>query len=347
MSNEFDQEADEMLRRPDKKGFRATSKRLRAGKKNHLGHRGSLQWRQDARVVCAPFEDDIDPDMLSRLPEVISKSRTGRSLLEDGGKIELCFDPQTAISQFYPCEKRRLIALNPYHPFGDLLNTLSRELRRAWQHAEGALVNPLDYDPDEAVLINRAQQADAFMISIKIAWELKLIGESEAWNALVGSPIADVSRTFEVHAQKDFRSLNNGEASRAAYDKFFEESRTKLCDKRIIHQMLLDDSGYMRPPLKRPKAEPALFHKLGSLPHGRNYLAIKGKKSPTDVSYATVEDRSNANFLWFVKFERSFQEKEMRMLEESVRTSAEIVDFAKWSMRAPKPDAGSDTDRGL
>jgi len=51
---------------------------------------------------------------------------------------------------------------------------------------------------------------------------------------------------FEIHAQKDFRSLNNGEAARAAYDKFFEGCRTKMHDKRIIHQMLLDDSGYMK-----------------------------------------------------------------------------------------------------
>lgn len=348
MSKDFDQEADAVLRRQNKKGFRATSKRLRAGKENHLSHRASLEWRKDRAVVCDPFSDAADPALLSALEEKIVLSRTGASLLNHRReKIALCFDPQTVLSQFYPNGGKPVISINPFHPFGDLLNTLSRELRRAWQYAEGALVNPLDYDPDEAVLINRAQQADAFMISIKIAWELKLIGENDAWNALVGSPVADVSRVFEIHAQKDFRTLNNGEASRAAYDKFFEESRTKLCDKRIIHQMLLDDNGYMRPTLKRARAEPALFQKLGTLPYGRNYLAITGKRPPMDTSYATVEDRSNANFLWFVKFERSFQEKEMRMLEESVRASAEIVDFTKWTLRRRGDAAPPETNGGL
>jgi hypothetical protein len=61
-----------------------------------------------------------------------------------------------------------------------------------------------------------------------------------------------------------------------------------------------------------------------------------------DQCYATVEDRSNANFLWFIKFERSFQEKELQMVQESVKLSAEVVDFGKWSdktkrVRQPEP----------
>ena len=85
-----------------------------------------------------------------------------------------------------------------------------------------------------------------------------------------------------------------------------------------------------------------LFKKLGELPHGRNYLSMKAKRLPVDTCYATVEDRSNANFLWFIKFERSFQEKELQMIQESVKLTAEIVDFAKWTMnsrRVRQPDA--------
>ena len=104
--------------------------------------------------------------------------------------------------------------------------------------------------------------------------------------------------------------------------------------------MLLDDQGYMKAAYKKQKADMALFSKLGEMPHGSNYLSARGKRAPTDTCYTIVEDRSNANFLWFIKFERGFQEKELQMLQQSVRVSAEIVDFAKWSL-GQKSETGS------
>lgn len=331
-------------KKPKTSGFRATAHRLRQGKEHHISHRASLDWRQDHHRVCEPFESkDESLVCLDDLKALIAKSRTGEALLtgESAKDLQIHFDTQTIQSQFYPRPGGSVITLNPYRPKGDLLNMLVRELRRAWQHHQGALVNPMRFEPDEAVLVNRAQQADVFMISVKVAWELKLLGENEAWDFMTGSPMGDMTRVFEIHAKKDFRSLNNGEAARAAYDKFFDGSRTKTHDKRIIHQMLLDDQGYMKKNEKRPRVNMELFQKLGEMPHGSNYLAMHSRRLPTDVCYATIEDRSNANFLWFIKFERSFQEKELKMLQESVKVSAEIVDFAKWSLgarRAPEKE---------
>jgi hypothetical protein len=82
-----------------------------------------------------------------------------------------------------------------------------------------------------------------------------------------------------------------------------------------------------------------LFKRLGELPQGRNYLSMKANRTPLDSCYATVEDRSNANFLWFIKFERSFQEKEKQMIEESVKLSAEVVDFARFAADAKRGEA--------
>lgn len=322
-------------RKPKTGSFKGTSQRLRQGKESHLSHRASLDWRQDCTRVCERDGDSDDPVDLAGLKSILMKSRTGAALLdsESSGGLRICYDPQTPMSQFYARGNEAVIALNPYRPRGDILNMLARELRRAWQHRQGALVNPLHFEPEEAVLVNRAQQADVFMVSIKVAWELKLVGEAEAWDFMTGSHLSDMTHAFEVQAQKDFRTLNNGAASRAVYDKFFEDRCTRMHDKRIIHQMLLDDSGYMKTPPKPQKVSIDLFYKLGELPHGRNYLSGRSKRQPTDMCYSTVEDRSNANFLWFIKFERSFQEKELQMLQESVRVSAQIVDFAKWSAR--------------
>ncbi|MCK5517812.1 MAG: hypothetical protein KAI61_00215 [Alphaproteobacteria bacterium] len=342
MGNEIDGDAGTFTKKPKTEGFRNTSRRLKKDKENHLNYRASFDWRLDQTSVCNKQSDaTIAHINLEELKTVILKSRTGKALLqgESANGLKIYYDSQTPQSQFYPRGKKSIIALNPHHPRGDLLNILIRELRHAWQHYQGALVNPMNFEPDGAVLVNRAQQADILMMSVKVAWELKLVGESEAWDFMIGSSMVDVTRVFEVHARKDFRSLNNGEAARAAYDKFFDDSRTKIHDKRIIHQMLLDDQGYMKALGKQPKADMALFKKLGELPFGRNYLTLCGKRQPTDMCYSTIEDRSNANFLWFIKFERSFQEKELEMVQTSVKTSAEIVDFAKWVFHT-RPPAG-------
>lgn len=331
-------------KKPKTGGFKGTSERLRKGKESHLGHRASLDWRLDQTRVCNRFGDVVDYIDIADLKGLIGKSRTGAALLENHEErgLKIFYDPQTPMSQFYARKNGSIITVNPHRPKGDILNMLTRELRRAWQHSQGILLNPMGFEPEDAILINRAQQADVLMVSIKVAWELKLIGESEAWDYVAGCPMwADVTRSFELHAQKDFRTLNNGSASRAAYDKFFEDCRTKIHDKRIIHQMLLDDRGYMKEPQPHSRASMEMFAKLGELPNSSNYLSGGGsKRLPTDLCYSTVEDRSNANFLWFIKFERSFQEKELKMLQESVKTSAEIIDLARWSAQMRRQPAG-------
>jgi hypothetical protein len=327
MAKDIDRDSESIQQKPEPKKLKDTSRRLRQGRQKPLSHRATLEWRLDQRRVCEVNGADAEIVPIGELTEALLRSRTAAALLENTAHLSIVYDLQNPASQYYVRGDKSIITLNPLRPRGDLINLLARELRRDWQHRQGALVNPLNFEPDEAILVNRAQNADVHMVSVKIAWELKLAGEPEAWDFLTGSPLSDVTRTFEIKAQSDFRSLNSGEACRVAYDKFFEDSRTKLHDKRIIHQMLLDESGYMKAGAKRPKVTMDLFRRLGEVPHGRNYLAMKSARQPLDACYSTVEDRSNANFLWFIKFERSFQEKELQMIQESVKLSAEVVDF--------------------
>jgi hypothetical protein len=335
MDKNSGQDIESPSNKPKTGRFKNTTSRLRQGRENHLSHRASLDWRHDSKSVCAREAAAPWATPLEEVISVLLKSRTGEILWQEAQAhgLKVFYDAQTMHAQFYPRAEFSVITLNPDRPCGDLVGTLVRELRRAWQYHHGALVNPMSFEPDEAVLVNRAQQADAFMVSVKVAWELKLAGAPEAWNFISGSPMASVMRVFEQRAQEDFRSLNNGEAARAAYDKFFEGSCTKAHDKRVIHQMLLDDAGYMKMLRKEGKVGMELFRRIGELPQGANYLAMRSKRLPTDMCYATIEDRSNANFLWFIKFERSFQEKELQMLQESVKASAEIVDLAAWTQR--------------
>ncbi len=328
MVEDFEADKGTLDKKPKTSGFKVTSDRLRKGKENHLAHRPSLDFRLDKKNVCEKQTEKKVTVLIEDLKKIILKSRTGEAMLCAATDLEIYYDAQTTVSQLYLLEDKAVITLNPNNPKGTLINTLVRELRRVWQHNHKALVNPMSYEPDVAILVNRAQQSDVLVTAIKVAWELKFVEEDDAWDFLSASSFSGMTRSFEITAQKDFRSLNNGEASREAYDKFFKENGSKIYDKKIIHQMLLDDKGYMKNPAKKPNADLDLFSNLGDMPNSSNYLTSKGRDLPNEDTYSKVGDRSNANFLWFIKFERSFQEKEIEMVKETAKASAEIVDFA-------------------
>jgi len=63
---------------------------------------------------------------------------------------------------------------------------------------------------------------------------------------------------------------------------------------------------------------------LGSVPYGKNYLAQHATTIMEDAIFTDVRDRSNANFLWFIKFERSFRETEQELQTSSEPTSCNV-----------------------
>lgn len=321
---------NDFTRKPKLQNFRHKTAYLRDGGGNGgLRHQETLEWHLSLDV-CRYFDDSVLDVTIEELTGFLKDSRTGQAFLEDDLQKDLNieFDRQISVSQYYP--EQNLITLNPNHPKMVLVVNLIRELRRSWQHVRGNLVNPLNYQPDEAILLNRAQHADATMMYVRIAWELKLNGNNTLWDHLLATSNSDIARGFEMRARSDFRSLNNGDASRAAYDMWFAEERMKFHDKRIIHQMLLDDKSddHFEDGIHTLSGQ--MLYAVADMPHGRNYLSLSGHKPPTDRDYVTVEDRSNANFLWFIKFERSFQARERELMKNSASSPTNIVDIKSW-----------------
>jgi len=324
----YEGEEAKLARKPDTSSFKKRKQRLKDN--DLLDHRLKVIWDIDHDMIADRFQRAESDLNIDNLIGFLESSQTAQNLLfTKGGRLraDIHFDDQTNVSQYYPA--CNAILLNPDRPMAELACVLIKEIRRSWQSERGQLYNPLQFQPDEAILLNRAQQADTLMVSIRVAWELKLIGQNDMWNFMIGAPFADITRTFEIHAQKDFRSLNDGRAGRAAYDKWFEDQRTKIHDKRVIHQMLLEDTNYIERRADRLEyLTDQMLLRMGDLPVGSNYMSVQGHKPPQHEDYGEVSDRSNANFLWFVKFERNFQEREDEMLQETLSLSAEIIDFA-------------------
>lgn len=242
----------------------------------------------------------------------LSKSVSGRSLLDL--EFKLSYDKQNSRAAYYRTEAT--ITLPPGRELGELLVLLVVQLRKAQQPA----MLPQDFDPDDAILVNRVIAFDALTFAIKVANELALSGYETMWKWIQShGPMATAQRIYEIEARGDFRKINTGEAHRKCFDKFFE--RTMLIDKAAIWLML--HAEYISIPARR-KVKPIDLVGYGILPNGSNYIALK----PVDLKYSTVENRSNTNFLWFIKFERSFHKKAEEMAAE-LPPSCQIIPFKK------------------
>lgn len=206
-----------------------------------------------------------------------------------------------------------------------------RELRRMWQHRNGSGLHPLSVHPDYAVLINRAQQADLLVSMVRVGWELQLSGHKDVWSRIENSTLSDLGRGFAREAIADFRSINNGLAARATFESWFLSERCRKADRALIQQMLADYQGYVF----SDNVETSrlitldLIKALGKMPFGQNYIEAVANQIIVDPVFTEVRDRSNANFLWFIKFERSFSEAEKEVSPQITKeqVTAEIIAF--------------------
>ena len=259
---------------------------------------------------------------IKEIINIVSQSRMGDAFLKraQGNGLKISYY-QGCESAYYD-QNGLAICLSPSLEISEQVLLLVRELRRHWQAHEGALLHPLGFHPDQAILINRLQMADLSVAMVRVAWELQLCGYKEAWNRIEKSSLADLGRALAREAYTDFRTLNNGISSQAVFEAWFLSERCKTADKELI-QMMLSDHDSMISNLDNATYQmtPAIIAAIGTVPFGKNYLSMHAPVIMDDAIFNEVRDRSNANFLWFVKFERSFRETEQYLQESSDHTA--------------------------
>lgn len=248
---------------------------------------------------------------IQRLKKILRESRLAGAYLDLAEQYNVEIVESSSVEYSFYDRRAGKILLNMNIDFASQTLLAVRELRLHWQHRQGALINPLMFHPDSAVLVNRAQTADLAVSMVRVGWELQLSGHKDVWQRIESSPLADLGRAFAREAFLDFRTINNGVACAAVFESWFLSERCQAQDKKLIQQMLADHQGYVFDLDKICKGlTPELIAALGSLPFGKNYLAVHAGTILSDPIFTDVRDRSNANFLWFIKFERSFRETE-------------------------------------
>lgn len=286
---------------------------------------GNFLENMDVATGAKALEEPHDL-MMADLTASLKKSRILKEYMDYGRdfgtSLKFCTQTKTA----YYNREDACIYINPHQDKPDMVLAAIRELRRMWQHRNGVLVHPLTFQPDQAVLVHRAQQADLAVSMIRGAWELQLSGEKEAWERLENSSMSDLTRAFARESFMDFRTLNNGVAASAVFEAWFLSNRCKIVDRDLIQQMLADYQGYVFDSEQSSTQIGAeLIIALGTMPFGKNYLAPYINTIINDALFTEVRDRSNANFLWFIKFERSFRETEQELQSSLPNESGEIL----------------------
>ena len=262
---------------------------------------------------------------LKEITEILGQSRLAASYLNVAEKHNVTIQMSDQVEKAFYDRRSGTISINPSMDINEQILLISRELRRHWQHRQGVLINPLLFQPENAILINRAQEADLVVSVIRTAWELQLAGLKEVWERVENSPMADLARAYAREAFMDFRTINNGVASAAVFEAWFLSERCRQQDKKIIQSMLADYNGYVfENTASSENVTAELISGLGSMPFGKNYLGVHAPVIMEDPIFTEVRDRSNANFLWFIKFERTFKETEQHLQSDSDLSTHDI-----------------------
>jgi len=225
-------------------------------------------------------------------------------------QITLSHDVQTS---FYDRENKQIL-LNPSMDKAGATCALIQAMRTVWNHKQGVLINPLCFQPDEAVIINRLMQADLDVIKVAYLWDLKLAGVEESWHAAMSGSDYDLCSAYAMEAMTDFRSIKGGLAMRSTFEKWFLTGRCKNHDRQIIQTMM---GGHTDMNINNEDASRIVamdvIAAIGNRPEGQNYLAPIVVQILNDPLYGEIRDRSNANFLWFVTFERKMAQVEQEL----------------------------------
>ncbi|PZQ49092.1 MAG: hypothetical protein DI551_00115 [Micavibrio aeruginosavorus] len=298
----------------------------------------------DAKIITGEKQETAFEEILlpaDRITALLSNSRMGQALLDCARthSVYLVESEQVATAR-YDRESGRIL-IHPSLGEAEQCLLAVRELRRHWQHRKGVMIHPLTFHPDHAIVINRAQVADQTIAMIRVGWELQLAGQRDVWEHIENSALADLGRAFAREAFTDFRSLANGKASSAVFESWFLSERCRHQDKKLIQAMLADHQGYVftnEDASRHVTLE--MISALGEQPFGKNYLAPYAQAIIEDPVFTEVRDRSNANFLWFIKFERSFRETEQALQSGEELSGADILS-APSSQETGKSDHGA------
>lgn len=202
-------------------------------------------WAENKQLILAQNHvtdlEGVYQDKLTAAKGILKNSKTGAALLDwaEQTGIDFVLDKQLPVEAAYYSQagivalSKKVAETSPH----SIALILAHEIRHAvqdsngfiygttWQRKDG--LGALLISPDDMIIGTRLTEADAYAHQLQVAAELVVAGDQQGWD-----PIAEVTakgnlcvvaKRFVEVAQADHKTLETGEAMRAAFDAFMDD----------------------------------------------------------------------------------------------------------------------------
>ena len=236
----------------------------------------------------------------------LSSSLTARALVDDAMRHGWAFDmaDQGDFDFHIDVEARQVLINNHGLETEGLLESehfqnmvflsLVRALRDVWQENRDHASHER-FAPEQVLMVERVRAADADVMAVLVAWELRNLGMAGLWRHLIGSDESDIAMSFAGYLDRNPYETSYHEAMRVAFDQWYRnEERVRACDHETLDY--IDD-------LMQDFDEAELFGSdhlrendivaLSCLPDRTAYLQHMGREILMDPFYAGMSDEIN------------------------------------------------------
>lgn len=177
---------------------------------------------------------------------------------------------------------------------------------------------PSNHQIDHAIFYYRLIEADSLCWMFRWAWEKLLTGNTYPME-MYRAAYPDLALAGTREAMDDFRSLRDGRCSKEVAEVWFLNEYCRAIDTRTIQRVLADYSKASFDEELTISGALAITELKGEV----NYLSKTIRLMMVDPTFTEVRRRQDANFVWFLKFEKSFAKDETPPEHTNCRTSQE------------------------
>lgn len=257
--------------------------------------------------------EGVYQDKLTAAKNILKNSKTGAALLDwaEQAGIDFVLDKQLPVDAAYYSQtgivtlSSNVAESSPYN----IALVLAHEIRHAvqdsngfiqgkpWQRKDG--LGALLISPDDMIIGTRLTEADAYAHQLQVAAELVVAGDQQGWDPIAevtskGS-LCVVAQRFAEVAMADNKTLETGEAMRAAFDAFMDDkvlcstynqdSMKDVVDRYRFFEKIASEQGLKERDNTKPDrgidyTDKDAMRTLGQTLDGKSYL-----KNISDDSY--------------------------------------------------------------
>ncbi len=278
--------------------------------------------RSDLDDQLAPYGFETSLDLLHWLASSVQQSPLARALFmqasDTAWKIRLERVEDGAYSldadEKIICLDQGILSANAIGRAGHLRSTILGAFIKALREAvqDGALPKAEStFRPEDVLMAERVRAADADLVLVQSAWELRAAGQSELWRHVLSGEDGDLALVFACAIEKNPASQYNGQALSHSFTQWFEDNlrvdgaehrALEILDTYLSQTDNAEDLGTQR--LSAEQVE-----QISTLPGQICYLEGRGAEILNGPAFSGLSDPINQAHLFQIVYDSKVTRK--------------------------------------